>query len=304
MRGPANGRRYRGFRHMIGFNGVVHEAGTRWQLLGNGRRVYNPMLMRFHSPDRLSPFGEGGCNAYAYCLGDPVNHRDPNGTFAIPLLLGLATIGGGAAAFAAPSASTDGREGGTPPWVIAMIVVGAAATAAALGTGMLKAARAAASRSDPVPLMSLSVGPGKPGTPVPLMSLSVSPGTRGPLPLLPESVSVRSKPRAPGKPVGTWKASEVIDERVPLDSTVQTVRKGKGFKFPNSDGETFHNEMGVLPIREHGYYRSYTVQHAHLVAKERGPMRLVTGGFDLRHPDAWYFSKKHYRDLKRFDPQR
>jgi hypothetical protein len=30
-------------------------------------------------PDRQSPFGLGGCNAYAYCLGDPVNRTDPSG---------------------------------------------------------------------------------------------------------------------------------------------------------------------------------------------------------------------------------
>jgi hypothetical protein len=35
--------------------------------------------MRFNSPDSLSPFGEGGMNAYAYCSGDPVNREDRTG---------------------------------------------------------------------------------------------------------------------------------------------------------------------------------------------------------------------------------
>ena len=35
--------------------------------------------MRFNSPDSLSPFGEGGVNAYGYCEGDPVNRADPGG---------------------------------------------------------------------------------------------------------------------------------------------------------------------------------------------------------------------------------
>jgi len=47
--------------------------------LGNGYRAFNPVLMRFNSPDSLSPFGRGGLNAYAYCVGDPVNRSDPNG---------------------------------------------------------------------------------------------------------------------------------------------------------------------------------------------------------------------------------
>ena len=35
--------------------------------------------MRFNAPDSLSPFGEGGFNAYNYCAGDPINKIDPSG---------------------------------------------------------------------------------------------------------------------------------------------------------------------------------------------------------------------------------
>jgi RHS repeat-associated protein len=62
-----------------GYNGELSEPDTGWQLLGNGNRAYNPLLMRFHSPDNLSPIEEGGLNAYAYCEGDPVNQMDPSG---------------------------------------------------------------------------------------------------------------------------------------------------------------------------------------------------------------------------------
>ena len=50
--------------------------------LGNGHRLFNPGLMRFHSADSLSPFGKGGLNAYAYCSNDPVNRSDPSGRYA------------------------------------------------------------------------------------------------------------------------------------------------------------------------------------------------------------------------------
>jgi RHS repeat-associated protein len=63
----------------LGFNGELREASLGWYLLGNGHRAYNPGLMRFHSPDTLSPFGEGGLNAYMYCGGEPVMRRDPTG---------------------------------------------------------------------------------------------------------------------------------------------------------------------------------------------------------------------------------
>lgn len=63
----------------LGFNGELRERPQGWYHLGNGHRIYNPVLRRFHSPDRLSPFGAGGLNPYAYCLGDPVNYTDPTG---------------------------------------------------------------------------------------------------------------------------------------------------------------------------------------------------------------------------------
>ncbi|WP_178076388.1 MULTISPECIES: RHS repeat-associated core domain-containing protein [unclassified Pseudomonas] len=63
----------------IGFVGQWIEPFTSGYLLGNGHRLYSPVLMRFSRPDALSPFAQGGCNAYAYCQGDPVNSQDPSG---------------------------------------------------------------------------------------------------------------------------------------------------------------------------------------------------------------------------------
>ncbi|WP_154232210.1 RHS repeat-associated core domain-containing protein [Pseudomonas syringae] len=72
-----------GTRHpaldLPGFNGEQPDPVTGHYLLGNGYRAFNPILMRFNSPDSFSPFGEGGINAYAYCAGDPVNRVDPSG---------------------------------------------------------------------------------------------------------------------------------------------------------------------------------------------------------------------------------
>lgn len=68
-----------GLTTVLGFNGERLEPITGHYLLGNGYRAFNPMLMRFSSPDSLSPFARGGLNAYVYCLGDPVNYFDPSG---------------------------------------------------------------------------------------------------------------------------------------------------------------------------------------------------------------------------------
>ncbi|KAI9644327.1 hypothetical protein NHQ30_007684 [Ciborinia camelliae] len=67
----------------IGFNGQWRDPVTGWYHLGNGYRVYNPQLQRFHTPDPWSPFASGEINPYVYCLGDPINRVDPNGHFSI-----------------------------------------------------------------------------------------------------------------------------------------------------------------------------------------------------------------------------
>lgn len=68
-----------GLFSLLGFNGEQPELLTGHYLLGQGHRAYNPVLMRFNSPDSLSPFGEGGFNSYAYCENDPINYADPSG---------------------------------------------------------------------------------------------------------------------------------------------------------------------------------------------------------------------------------
>ncbi|MEE3933921.1 RHS repeat-associated core domain-containing protein [Pseudomonas viridiflava] len=83
------GHRLQGAK-VSGFNGERADPVTGHYLLGNGYRAFNPVLMRFNQPDTLSPFGLGGLNAYAYCLGDPVNVRDPSGH--IPVAAALSTL--------------------------------------------------------------------------------------------------------------------------------------------------------------------------------------------------------------------
>ncbi|KAH8124047.1 hypothetical protein ACSS6W_001057 [Trichoderma asperelloides] len=63
----------------IAWNGQWRDPVTGWYHLGNGYRVYNPVLMRFHAPDTWSPFTSGEINPYAYCLCDPINRADPTG---------------------------------------------------------------------------------------------------------------------------------------------------------------------------------------------------------------------------------
>ncbi|WP_063854485.1 RHS repeat-associated core domain-containing protein [Pseudomonas sp. RIT-PI-q] len=68
-----------GLTSLLGFNGERPDSVTGHYLLGNGYRAFNPVLMRFNSPDSLSPFAKGGLNSYVYCVGDPINLTDPTG---------------------------------------------------------------------------------------------------------------------------------------------------------------------------------------------------------------------------------
>jgi RHS repeat-associated protein len=100
---PAEG----GLFSLAGFNGETFDPLTGLYLLGNGYRAYSPGLMRFHSPDSMSPFGAGGLNPYAYCLGDPINRVDPTGHFSWQSVLGIGlSIIGIVASFASFGAAT------------------------------------------------------------------------------------------------------------------------------------------------------------------------------------------------------
>lgn len=122
----------------LGFNGEYVERHGLY-LLGS-YRAYSPALKLFCSPDSLSPFGAGGLNPYAYCLGDPVNHVDPTGH--LPdwafVLSGLAATVV-TAVISAPLLAVAGVGVGTAKVVgAALFKVAALATATSLGTEIAK----------------------------------------------------------------------------------------------------------------------------------------------------------------------
>ena len=77
---------------LLGFNGEFFAAAHSSYPLGNGHRSFSPVIMRFLSPDSLSPFLAGGLNPYAYCGSDPINAVDPSGR--IKLVVTKTTVRG------------------------------------------------------------------------------------------------------------------------------------------------------------------------------------------------------------------
>lgn len=104
--------------NVLGFNSERRDPVSNYLNPGHGYRAYNPALMRFTCPDSWSPFGPGGVNPYAYCIGDPVNRADLSGHTSLAgwvnILGGIAGIlsapftGGGSLAITAVLAAMSG----------------------------------------------------------------------------------------------------------------------------------------------------------------------------------------------------
>jgi ribonuclease T1 len=73
--------------------------------------------------------------------------------------------------------------------------------------------------------------------------------------------------------------------------TIALIQKGGPFPYQN-DGTVFGNREAILPRRERGYYREYTVQTPG--TRDRGARRMVTG-----RSGEFYYTDDHYRSFKR-----
>ncbi|WP_341659996.1 RHS repeat-associated core domain-containing protein [Vibrio sp.] len=147
----------------LGFNGERRDPVTGLYHLGNGYRVFNPRLMRFHAADSLSPFGEGGINPYSYCLGDPINMIDPTGHMSwqgglgiglgiLGVLISIFTLGAGIAAgvalgVAAGAASAAGTAVSTA--AIASTALGITSSVLGLASSATGIASSALEESNP-----------------------------------------------------------------------------------------------------------------------------------------------------------
>ncbi len=126
----------------IAYAGELKERDVGWYLLGS-YRVYDPRLMRFHSPDAASPFGHGGLNAYAYVSGDPINRIDPSGEG----WLDWAIVGIGAIATAVGVVASMGTlaPAAAALWAGAAVTFTQAAAVVSTGVGVLSVATGVAS---------------------------------------------------------------------------------------------------------------------------------------------------------------
>jgi len=88
-------------------------------------------------------------------------------------------------------------------------------------------------------------------------------------------------------------SSDVAFEKLPIEAreTLALIKAGGPFPYPQ-DGKTFRNREQLLPQRERGYYREYTVKTPG--AKDRGARRIVAG-----RRGEFYYTQDHYRSFRR-----
>lgn len=239
------------------FNGEIPDPSTGHYLLGNGYRAYNPVLMRFNQPDSWSPFGAGGLNPYVYCLGNPINRRDPTGHMALGSLLGLMDAVPGVAGMAGQAPQSD--EGGSSPLLWILIGLGLLAVG---GIGGMLArqkqkrprspTRSEPSQTPPLDLstprpLDLSTGASGRSSPAPSGSL--------PPPYLSNILSIPSTPRPPGVTGdGQWLRGMITDRNHVAVSAMIDARGHRQFTLRTLNHELPHRELrrGGGDLRQFG----------------------------------------------------
>ena len=100
---------------------------------------------------------------------------------------------------------------------------------------------------------------------------------------------------------GFLQAGEVSAAELPRQAiaTLALIRAGGPFAHAR-DGVVFGNRERLLPMRERGYYREYTVRTPG--SRDRGARRIVAGrgaSGDVRNSGEYYYTEDHYRSFRR-----
>ena len=100
-------------------------------------------------------------------------------------------------------------------------------------------------------------------------------------------------------------ARGVVDEPTPVvalsslpkeaQQTQRLIRSGGPFPYAK-DGVVFGNRERLLPRRERGFYREYTVPTPG--ARNRGARRIICGGHRPTDPEACFYTADHYASFR------
>ena len=77
---------------------------------------------------------------------------------------------------------------------------------------------------------------------------------------------------------------------------MRLIYAGGPFKY-DKDGVVFGNRERILPAKNRGFYREYTVKTSG--ERTRGARRIVCGGLQPTAPDACYYTDDHYASFRK-----
>lgn len=97
---------------------------------------------------------------------------------------------------------------------------------------------------------------------------------------------------------GLAQAADIARDALPPEGREALARIETGGPFPyQRDGVVFGNFEKLLPPERRGYYREYTVPTPGV--RHRGARRIVCGGWEVRRPNACWYTADHYRSFRK-----
>ena len=97
------------------------------------------------------------------------------------------------------------------------------------------------------------------------------------------------------RPVGDLATAALATLPAEAQQTQRLIQAGGPFPY-SKDGVVFGNREQILPRRERGFYREYTVPTPG--SRDRGARRIVCGGQRATVPEACFYTADHYASFK------
>ena len=101
-------------------------------------------------------------------------------------------------------------------------------------------------------------------------------------------------------PPGNVPIIALSDLPVQGQAIMKLIYQGGPFRY-DKDGTVFGNREKLLPLRQRGYYREYTVRTPG--ERSRGARRIVCGGLQPTSPNACYYTADHYASFRQIVQQ-
>ena len=114
--------------------------------------------------------------------------------------------------------------------------------------------------------------------------------------MLASTTLVHAKGPVPGTSGGVSDTIALSQLPAQGQDILKKIEAGGPFKY-DKDGTVFGNRERILPAKNRGFYREYTVKTPG--ESTRGARRIVCGGLQPTAPDACYYTDDHYASFRK-----